>query len=85
MRGKEAKGDVVMTLSDLEEFAKDFSDHQVELMSLLFMSKRIFQDMLFFPPIRWFLYFLKKTDDILLTLFPTLKKYCGEVILFARK
>ena len=86
MRGKEAKGDVVLTLSDLEEFAKkDFSDHQIELMSLLFMSKRIFRDVLDFPPIRWFLYILKKTDDILLFLFPVLRKYCGEVILVARK
>lgn len=85
MRGEEAKGDVVLMLPDLEEFAKDFSDHQIELMSLLFMSKRIFQDGLDFPPIRWFLYILKKTDDILLSLFPALRKYCGEVILVARK
>ncbi len=85
MRGEEAKGDVVMTLSDLEEFAKGFSNYQIELMSLLFMSKRIFQDALFFPPIRWLLYSLKKADDILLTLLPVLKRYCGEVILVARK
>jgi 2-polyprenyl-3-methyl-5-hydroxy-6-metoxy-1,4-benzoquinol methylase len=85
MRGKEAKGDVMMTLSDLEDFTKGFSDHKIELMSLLFMSKRIFRSGLNFPPIRWFLYILKKTDDILLALFPALKKYCGEVVLVARK
>lgn len=60
MRGKEAKGDIVMTLSDLEEFAKGFSNYQIELMSFLFMSKRIFRDVLFVPPFRWFLHFLKK-------------------------
>jgi 2-polyprenyl-3-methyl-5-hydroxy-6-metoxy-1,4-benzoquinol methylase len=85
MRGKEAKGDVVLTFSDLEEFAKDFSDHQIELMSLLFMSKRVFRDVLGFPLIRWFLYILKKTDDILIASFPVLSKYCGEAILVARK
>ena len=85
MRGEEAKGDVTLTLSVLDEFAKGFSDHQIELMSLLFMSKRVFQDVLDFAPIRWFQFILKETDDILLSLFPALRKYCGEAILVARK
>jgi len=38
-----------------------------------------------FPAIRWFLYTLKKLDDVLLTLFPVLRKYCGEVVLVAKK
>lgn len=85
MRGKEAKGDVVLTLSDIKEFAENFSEYRIELMSLLFMSKRIFKDMLDFPPIRWLLYVLKKADDLLFVLFPGLKKYCGEAILVAKK
>jgi ubiquinone/menaquinone biosynthesis C-methylase UbiE len=85
MRGKEAKGDVVLTLSDMKKFAKDFSGQKIELMSLLFMSKRILKNWLNLPLIRWLLYFMKKTDDILLSHIPALKKYCGEAILVARK
>lgn len=85
MRGIEAKGDVVLTLSDLKEFSKGFSNHQIELMSLLFMGKRIFKNLLNYTPIRWLLYVLKKTDDVLLFLFPVFRKYCGEAILMAKK
>lgn len=85
MRGMEARGDVVLTLADLEDFAAGFSDHRIELMSLLFMSKRIFGNALTFPPIRWLLYLLKKTDDALLRIAPGLTKYCGEAVLVAVK
>lgn len=85
MRGVEAKGDVVLTLSDIENFAAGFSESQIELMSFLYMSKRIFIHALTFPPVRWMLYVLKKTDDVLLRLFPALKRYCGEAVLVAVK
>jgi 2-polyprenyl-3-methyl-5-hydroxy-6-metoxy-1,4-benzoquinol methylase len=85
MMGEEAKGDVVLTLADVKNFATGFSECQLELMSLVFMSKRIFENRLNFPAIRWFLYTLKKLDDVLLTLFPVLRKYCGEVVFVATK
>lgn len=85
MKGKEAKGDVLLTLSCLEEFASEFSDCKIELMSLLFMSKRVFRSVIDYAPFRFLLYILKRTDDVLLSLFPGLKKYCGEVVLVARK
>jgi SAM-dependent methyltransferase len=85
MRGKEARGDVMLTVADLERFSEGFASHQIELMSLVFMSKRIFRGALGFGPIRWFLYLLKRLDDVLLAVFPALKRYCGEVILVATK
>ncbi len=85
MWGLEARGDVVLTLADLEDFAAGFSDHTIELMSLLFMSKRIFGGALTFPPVRWLLYLLKKIDDALLCVFPGLRRYCGEAVLVAVK
>lgn len=85
MRGEEAKGDVVINLGDLEGFAEGFSSHRIELMSLLFMGKRVFQSKLGFAPVRWFLYLVKKTDDVLLAVFPFLRKYCGEAVLVAWK
>lgn len=85
MRGEEAKGDVVISLKDLEQFAEGFSSSRIELMSLFFMGKRVFHSQLGFAPIRWLLYALKKTDDVLLAVFPALRKYCGEAVLVAQK
>lgn len=85
MRGKEAKGDVVMTLSELRDFASGFASYHLELMSLLFMCKRVLRNQIRYAPVRWFLYLAKKADDILLGAIPPLRKYCGEAVLVARK
>lgn len=80
MRGEEAKGDVVLSLSDLEKFSEGFSESKIEMMSLFFMVKRVFQNYLNIAPIRWFLFLVKKFDDLILMIFPFLKKYCGESV-----
>lgn len=80
MKGEEAKGDVVLKLSDVQEFAQSFSKYHIETMSLFFMSKRIFQKWVNNPVIREILFLTKKMDDVLLTVFPFLKNYCGECV-----
>lgn len=85
MRGLEEKGDVALSISNLKDFSAGFSSYEIELFSLLFMSKRIFRDYMDFFLVRWFLYFTKKVDDLLLDFLPALKKYCLEVILVAKK
>jgi SAM-dependent methyltransferase len=80
MAGKEALGDVVLSLSDIESFAKGFSSAQVETMSLLFMLKRPLQRWVGRLPVRALLYCLKRADDVLLRLAPPLKRYCGECV-----
>ena len=85
MRGQERKGDVILTLRDLNDFAQGFETEHFELMSLLFMAKRIFRNYLGFAPIRWLLFALKKTDDVLLKACPSLKQYCSECVLVLKK
>ncbi|BBY63018.1 class I SAM-dependent methyltransferase [Mycolicibacterium helvum] len=85
MRGKEALGDVILQMSDIEEFCDGFSRVDVELMSLLFMSKRVFQGHMHRRPVRALMYLLKKADDLLLTVFPRLKRYCGECVVVCIK
>jgi 2-polyprenyl-3-methyl-5-hydroxy-6-metoxy-1,4-benzoquinol methylase len=85
MRGKEAKGDVILTLEDLRKFGKGFSSCEIEMMSLLFMSKRIFEKHVHRWPVRILLYLVKKTDDVILTLFPFLRQYCGECVVVLKK
>jgi len=85
MRGKEAKGDVILTLDDINEFSQDFLNKKIEMMSLFFLAKRIFTRWPDSIPLRCFLFLLKKVDDILLTMFPFLEKYCGECVVTLQK
>lgn len=85
MRGMEDRGDVMLTVPDLEKFTEGFSEYQLEMMSLFFMSKRIFRKYLCFAPARWLVFMCKKLDDVVLRLFPILKRYCGECIVVLRK
>lgn len=81
MKGQEAKGDVILTLSDLKKFSEGFSDSKIEMMSLFFMIKRVFHNHLNIALVRWFLFLVKKFDDLILMIFPFLKKYCGECVM----
>jgi SAM-dependent methyltransferase len=81
MRGGEAKGDVILDLVDIREFATDFSRCEIELMSLCFMLKRIVQNHTGNLAVRGFLYSLKKVDDLLFALFPSLQQYAGECVI----
>lgn len=85
MRGDEAKGDVILETKDLIGFAQGFSAHRIEPMSLTFMLKRVFQSHVRNPAVRVILRTCKKTDDILLRLFPSLARYCGECVMILRK
>ena len=80
MKGEEAKGDVIIDLSDIKEFARGFSNCEVEPMSLFFMLKRVFQNHTGNLAVRGFLYAVKKMDDCLFELFPSLKQYSGECV-----
>lgn len=80
MHGKEAKGDVILKLSDIHEFSRGFSGSSIELMSFLFMSKRVFQNYMHWKPVRGLMWLLKKADDLLLRIFPALQRYCGECV-----
>ena len=79
------KGDVELSLSDMESFARGFSEYKIEMMSFLFMIKRVFVKHLNLPLVRWFLLIVKRLDDVILGIFPFLNRYCGECILILKK
>jgi ubiquinone/menaquinone biosynthesis C-methylase UbiE len=81
MKGEEAKGDVLMELSDIREFAKGFSSCEIELTSLFFMLKRVVQNRGRNAIVRSLLYSLKRLDDILFSVFPGLRRYSGECVI----
>ncbi len=85
MRGQEAKGDVILKLSDIQAFSKGFSECHIEMMSLLFMMKRVFQSKVHLPPVQGVLFLTKVLDDMLLGAIPALKNYCGECVVVLTK
>lgn len=85
MRGQEAKGDIILKLSDIKDFANGFNESQIETMSLLFMAKRIFKNHMNKTFIRFLMFILKITDDAILSIFPFLKRYCGECVVLLKK
>lgn len=85
MHGGEAKGDVILDLSDLAAFGEGFSRCDIETMSLLFMAKRAVQSHVHLGSVRLLLRALKGADDILLSAFPGLSRYCGECVAVYRK
>lgn len=85
MWGDEAKGDVILEEKDLTGFAKGFSAHRIEPMSLTFMVKRVFQSKVQNRAVRMLLRSCKNTDDLLLRLFPSLSRYCGECVMILQK
>lgn len=85
MRGKEALGDVVLDRRDIEAFGRNFRNPRVEMMSLFFMLKRPLKQYMDSGAVRGFLYLVKKLDDVLLTVLPPARRWCGEVVLVATK
>ena len=69
----------------MEDFAQGFSESNIEMMSLFFMVKRILKNYMNIPLVRLFLFLIKKSDDVLLTIFPSLKRYCGECVMVLKK
>lgn len=81
MHGEDAKGDVILVPEDLRGFAEGFSDYRMEPMSLFFMLKRALVSRMGNPIVRFVAHALKKTDDTLFFIAPSLKKYCGECVM----
>lgn len=85
MAGEDAKGDVILEIEDLRGFANGFSAYRIEPMSLFFMLKRVFQSRTRNSAVRFLLWSIKKTDDLLLATFPSLRHFCGECVMIMKK
>ena len=83
---EEDLGDVLFDLATYEEFARGFSHHEIHTMSFLYMVKQTFlqwhTDRFV---VRAILRAAKLADDVLLTVFPFLRKSCGEAVLHLKR
>jgi hypothetical protein len=54
-------------------------------MNLLAMAKRLFRGRFHIASVRGVVYSLEAIDSVLLRIAPLLRRYCGEVMVIARK
>ena len=82
---KEAGEDIILSDREINLLRRSFSRIECHPMNLLAMAKRLFRGRFNSPTVRALLSVLEKTDAVLLTVFPFLRRYCGEVFLVAEK
>jgi ubiquinone/menaquinone biosynthesis C-methylase UbiE len=73
MRGNDA-GDVILTERLVRTWASRFSETRIEPYGLLMMAKRIERARPLLP-------LLHRADEVVLSVFPTLRRYCGECVI----
>ena len=75
-------GDVLLTLQDYHELGQRGSSYEIYPMSFLYMIKQSgLQYHTDKVAVRMFLRVMKLADDVLLSIFPILRKHCGEAVL----
>ena len=76
---------IILTDADIDLLRRNFRRVEVTPLNLLAMSKRLFRGRMAHPAVRALLSGLEAADAALLTTFPFLRRYCGEVIIAAEK
>jgi len=74
-------GERVLTYKDINRVREYFTVTNIYELNLLFQIKRFFRGKYHNKLVRFFLRGCLKMDNVLLNTFPSLKKYCGEVVL----
>lgn len=78
-------GDVQLTMEVLKDFAVEFSKQETYLMSFFYMVYRVLHKMRDKMSVRLMLRSAKYMDDIVLTLAPSLRQRCGDVVMLIQK
>ena len=81
----EAGEEVILGDRELDLLRAHFARLQVTPMNLLGMAKRIFRGHFESPAVRGLLALIEAADARLLSLAPSLQRYCGEVLVVAEK
>ncbi|MGH9788504.1 MAG: class I SAM-dependent methyltransferase [Candidatus Acidiferrales bacterium] len=82
---EEAGEDIILSDREINLLRPHFRRLESHPMNLLAMTKRLFRGRFASPAVRMVMWVLEKTDAALLTLFPFLRRYCGEVVVVAEK
>lgn len=69
----------------IKQLRRHFEVVDVEPLNLLAMVKRLFRGRFHYRPVRRLLRWLEQTDEWLLRCIPGLRRYCGEVVVVARR
>ena len=82
---EEAGENIILGDRELDLLRVQFSRVDVRPMNLLAMAKRLFRGRFQLPEVRALLGWLEAADARILSLFPSLARYCGEVLIVAAK
>lgn len=74
-------GETNLTYDEMFRFGSNFNYVRIYEMSLIFMAKRFFRGRFDRPGVKPLLKTMKQLDDFLVGRFPSLKKFCGEVVI----
>lgn len=85
LKGASEAGETNLTYEEIYRIGKKFSSVRTYEMSLFFMVKRLFRGNFDLPLVKFILKSLNRLDDVLISRFSNLKKYCGEVIIVYEK
>jgi ubiquinone/menaquinone biosynthesis C-methylase UbiE len=81
----EAGEDIILGDRELQLLAGSFRSVEAKPMNLLAMAKRLFRGRFQSPLVRGVLRCLESADDRVLRWFPSLGRYCGEILVVAEK
>ena len=77
--------DIILGDRELQLLAGSFRSVEAKPMNLLAMAKRLFRGRFQSPVVRGVLRCLESADDRVLRWFPSLGRYCGEILVVAEK
>jgi SAM-dependent methyltransferase len=81
----DAGEDIVLSDREINRLRQSFSRIECHPMNLLAMAKRLFRGRFTNGSVRALLSMLEQADAVLLSAFPFLRRYCGEVSILAEK
>jgi SAM-dependent methyltransferase len=82
---EEAGEDILLTDRNLSLLGQHFHRLEIIPLNLLAMTKRFFRGYFTSAAVRGFVQILEGADTVLLRAFPSLRRYCGEVLVVAEK
>lgn len=82
---EEAGEDIILSDRELNLLRTHFTRLEITPMNLLAMAKRLFRGRFGSPAVRRLMASLEAADAAVLRLVPSLKRYCGEVLVVAEK
>ena len=82
---EEAGEGIIFSDADVETLRKQMTHVEITPLNLFAMAKRVFRGRFASPGVRATMALIESLDSLALAAFPFLKRYCGELVVVAKK